>query len=76
MFIKLTNALFDRKALYLNVNAISSVAASDRRDDDGSRVYITGEDSPWYVSETVYEVIDRINAAEVTGKSQWESEGE
>ena len=75
MFIKLTDSVNNRKALYLNVNAISSVTASDRRSDDGSRVYITGEEDPWYVRETVDEVIDRINAAEVTGKSQWESEG-
>lgn len=75
MFIKLTDS-FSHKDLYLNTKAISSVTASDRRDDDGSRVYITGEDAPWYVSETVDEVIDRINTVEVTGRSQWGSEHE
>lgn len=76
MFIKLSNSMYQGKELYLNISAISSVTASDRRDDDGSRVYITGEDSPWYVSETVDEVIDRINTVEVTGRSQWGSEHE
>lgn len=59
MFIKLTNS-FDRKELYLNTNAISSVTASDRKDYEGSRVYITGESDPWYVSESVEEIMERI----------------
>ena len=60
MFIKLTNS-FDRKELYLNTKAISSVIASDRRDDEGSRVFITGESDPWYVSESVEEIMERIS---------------
>ena len=61
MFIKLTNSLGGNKELFLNVSAISSVTASDRMNDEGSRVYITGEEPPWYVSESVEEIMERIS---------------
>lgn len=60
MFIKLTSSM-DRKDLYLNINAISSVIASNRKNDEGSRVYITGEGDPWYVCESVEEIMERIS---------------
>lgn len=60
MFIKLTDS-FSHKDLYLNTKAISSVTASDRKDYEGSRVFITGESDPWYVSESVEEVMERIS---------------
>ena len=59
MFIKLTNSM-NQNPLWLNTKAISSVIASDRRNDEGSCVFITGEDAPWYVSESVEEIMERI----------------
>ena len=59
MFIKLTDNM-NQNPLWLNTKAISSVTASDRRNDEGSRVFITGEDAPWYVSELVEEIMERI----------------
>ena len=76
MFIKLSNSMDQGKEIYLNVAAISSVTASDRRNDDGSRVYITGEDAPWYVSETVAVVMARIRLAEARDRSLWKEDGE
>lgn len=60
MFIKLTDSM-NHKDLYLNTKAISSVTSSNRRDDEGSRVFITGESDPWYVSESVEEIMERIS---------------
>lgn len=60
MFIKLTDS-FSHKDLYLNTKAISGVTASDRKDYEGSRVYITGEGDPWYVCESVEEIMERIS---------------
>ena len=60
MFIKLTDNM-NQNPLWLNTKAISSVTASDRRNDEGSRVFITGEDAPWYVSESVEEIMERIS---------------
>ena len=60
MFIKLTDS-FSHKDLYLNTKAISGVTASDRKDYEGSRVYITGETDPWYVCEAVEEVMVLIS---------------
>lgn len=61
MFIKLSNSMYQGKELYLNISAISSVTASDRKDYEGSRVYITGEGDPWYVCESVEEIMERIS---------------
>lgn len=60
MFIKLTDS-FSHKDLYLNTKAISGVTASDRKDYEGSRVFITGESDPWYVCESVEEIMERIS---------------
>ena len=60
MFIKLTDSM-NQNPLWLNTKAISSVTSSNRRDDEGSRVFITGESDPWYVSESVEEVMERIS---------------
>ena len=64
MFIKLTDN-FSHKDLYLNTKAISSVTDSDRKDYEGSRVYITGEGDPWYVCESVEKIMERICPAKL-----------
>ena len=70
MFIKLTNRM-NQNPLHLNTKAISSVTTSDRTNDNGARVFITGEDAPWYVSESVEEVMDRILEAEDRERILW-----
>lgn len=70
MFIKLTNSI-NQNPLHLNAKAISSVTTSDRMGDNGARVFITGEDAPWYVSESVEEVMDRIREAEDRERILW-----
>ena len=64
MFIKLTDN-WNQNPLWLNTKAISSITASDRRNDEGSRVFITGEAEPWYVSESVEEIMERICPAKL-----------
>lgn len=52
--------------LWLNTSAISSVIQPNIRERDrgiGAKIYITGEESPWLVSESVREVIDLIERA-------------
>ena len=63
MYIRLTDSM-TQKPLWLNTKAISSVTASNRRDDDGARVFLFAESDPWYVSESVEKVIDRISGRE------------
>lgn len=52
--------------LWLNTSAISSVLQPNSKEQDrgiGAKVYITGEDSPWLVRESVREVVDLIERA-------------
>lgn len=70
MFIKLTKCV-DLQPLYLNTKAISSVTTSDQTNDNGARVFITGEDAPWYVSESLEEVMDRIRESEDRERILW-----
>lgn len=70
MFIKLTE-ITKKNELYLNVNAISSVFVTDRSEDgDSARVFITGEAEPWYVCETVKEVMEKIRTVLSRGASE------
>lgn len=60
MFIKLTDSYMGTD-LYVNTNAISAITRTDIRDDgDQSRVFITGEVVPFYVRETVAEIVKRL----------------
>lgn len=60
MFIKLTKSV-DLQPLYLNTKAISSVTTANKTDGGGSRVFLIGEVEPWYVAESVEEVMDCIS---------------
>ena len=61
MFIKLKKSV-DLQPLYLNTKAISSVTTASQTNGGGSRVFLIGEDDPWYVIESVEEVMDRISS--------------
>ena len=64
VFIKLTE-ITKKKEIYLNVNTISSVFVTDIAEDgDAARVFLAGETAPWYVCETVEEVMEKIRASE------------
>lgn len=61
MMIKL--CAMDDKELWLNTSAISSVLEPSGQEQDmgiGAKIYITGEDSPWLVRESVSRVIHLI----------------
>lgn len=60
MMIKLST--MDRE-LWLNTTAISSVFQPSGQEQDmgiGAKIYITGEDYPWLVDESVREVVNLI----------------
>lgn len=60
MFIKLTD-INSGNPIYVNTNAISSVFITDHKEQgNAARVYITGDELPWYVQESVDEVMDRL----------------
>ena len=66
MMIKLTSAGNAMMELWLNTTVISSVFQPTENERDmgiGAKVYITGEDSPWLVAESVREVVDLIERA-------------
>lgn len=49
--------------LWLNTSAISSVLQPNSRERDrgiGAKIYITGEESPWLVRESISRVIHLI----------------
>ena len=61
--IKLTTMDRDSKELWLNTSAISSVLEPSVLEHDmgvGAKIYITGEESPWLVRESVSRVIHLI----------------
>ena len=61
MMIKLCT--IDDKELWLNTSAISSVLEPIGQEQDmgvGAKIYITGEESPWMVLESVSRVIHLI----------------
>jgi hypothetical protein len=67
MMIKLTSAGNAMMELWLNTTAISSVFQPNEEERDigiGAKVYITGEDLPWLVAESVREVVNLIEGAE------------
>ena len=67
MLIKLTEGNSGND-LYLNHQAISSVFPAEKsfleKYGMQTRVYITGEQEPWYVTEPMEVVADKICAAE------------
>lgn len=63
MMIKLTAAVNEMAELWLNTTAISSVFQPSDLEQDmgiGAKIYITGEESPWLVAESVREVVNLI----------------
>lgn len=67
MMIKLSTMDSDPKELWLNTSAISSVFQPDEKERDmgiGAKVYITGENLPWLVAESVREVVNLIAGVE------------
>ena len=63
MMIKFTSVGNAMMELWLNPSAISSVLHPTDKERDmgiGAKVYITGEDAPWLVSESVREVVNLI----------------
>lgn len=63
MMIKLTSAGNAMMELWLNTTVISSVFQPTENERDmgiGAKVYITGEDSPWLVAESVRKVVNLI----------------
>ena len=69
MMIKLTNGWDNVKdqELWLNTHTISGVLQPTEQEEKrgiGAKIYITGEESPWAVRESVREVVDLIAGAE------------
>lgn len=67
MMIKLSTMDSEPLELWLNTSAISSVIQPNIRERDrgiGAKIYITGEESPWLVSESVREVVNLIAGVE------------
>ncbi len=66
MMIHLNSVASGGKELWLNPSAISSVLEPSDQEQDmgiGAKIYITGEDSPWLVAESVREVVSLIEGA-------------
>lgn len=63
MMIKLSTMDSDPQELWLNTSAISSVLQPNGQEQDigiGAKIYITGEELPWLVRESVSRVIHLI----------------
>lgn len=65
MMIKFTAAGNEMMELWLNTTVISSVFQPSGKEQDmgiGAKIYITGEEAPWLVAESVREVVNLIEA--------------
>ena len=64
MMIKLSSVdVSEPLELWLNTSAISSVLQPNIQERDrgiGAKIYITGEEFPWLVAESVREVVNLI----------------
>lgn len=63
VMIKLSTMDSDPQELWLNTSAISSVLQPNGQEQDigiGAKIYITGEELPWLVRESVSRVIHLI----------------
>lgn len=67
MMIKLTAVDSALRELWLNTLAISGVLQPSRSEQEvgiGAKVYITGENDPWFVQDSVSRVVQLIDGVE------------